>query len=47
MCSRQPSAISFHWDPGDAEFGFNVGAGVQIPVKPRFAIEGPTTTITR
>jgi opacity protein-like surface antigen len=29
----------YHFDPGDAEFGFNVGGGVHVPVKPRFAVE--------
>jgi len=30
----------YHFDPGDAEFGFNLGAGVQLPIRPRFAVEG-------
>jgi opacity protein-like surface antigen len=29
----------YHFDPGDAEFGFNLGAGVQAPVGNRFAVE--------
>jgi opacity protein-like surface antigen len=30
----------YQFDPGDAEFGFNIGAGVQIPLNRRFAVEG-------
>ena len=30
----------FHFDPGDAEFGFNLGAGLHLPVSRRFAVEG-------
>ena len=36
----------FHFDPGDAQFGFNLGAGLHLPVSRRFAVEGnaPATT---
>ena len=30
----------FHFDPGDAEFGFNIGAGVNVRLNHRFGIEG-------
>lgn len=30
----------YHFDPGTREAGFNLGAGVNVPVGPRFAIEG-------
>ena len=30
----------YHFDPGDAEFGFNIGAGVKFPIGRRFALEG-------
>ena len=30
----------YHFDPGDVEFGFNVGVGGQVPVTRRFGLEG-------
>lgn len=30
----------YHFDPGDFEFGGNLGLGVHVPIEPRFAIEG-------
>ena len=30
----------YHFTPGAREAGFNLGAGINIPVKPRFALEG-------
>jgi hypothetical protein len=30
----------YQFDPGDAEFGFNIGGGVQVPLNRRFSIEG-------
>jgi hypothetical protein len=39
----------FQFDPGGGEFGFNIGAGVQVPINRRFAVEGTcnfTTAVT-
>ncbi len=30
----------YHFDPGAREGGINIGVGLNVPVGPRFAIEG-------